>query len=84
MFSNIKSIIKQLAKNAVLIAESEFGSGKGKEKKERAIQYILSNLPFSGIIKEIIALFLSRFIDGAVEISVQYLHQLKTEKQGEN
>ena len=59
MFSNIKNIIKQLAKNAVLIAESEFGSGKGKEKKERAINYIVANLPFSSFVKELVSIFLS-------------------------
>ena len=84
MFSNIKTTIKQLAKNAVLIAESELGSGNGKKKKEKAIEYIVSNLPFSALIKEIISILLSRFIDDAVEVSVQYLHSLQEENQGEN
>ena len=84
MFSNIKNIIKQLAKNAVILAESELGSGNGQKKKERAINYIISNLPFSSLVKEIIAIFLSRFIDDAVEISVQYMHTLQKDNQGEN
>ena len=83
MFSNIKSIIKNLAKNAVMIAESEIGSGKGQEKKEKAINYVISNLPFSNLIKEIISIFLSRFIDDAIEISVQYMHALQNNDQGE-
>ena len=83
MFSNIKNIIKQLAKNAVLIAESEFGSGKGKEKKERAINYIVANLPFSSFVKELVSIFLSRFIDDAVELAVHYMHSLQNENQGE-
>lgn len=83
MFSNIKEIIKQLAKNAVVIAEKEFGSGKGEQKKKKAIQYILDNLPFCGIVREIISIFLSGFIDNAVEASVCYLHSLQQQEKGE-
>ena len=45
MFENIKKQIKELAKNAVLKAEQELGSGKGQQKKRVAIDYVLKNLP---------------------------------------
>lgn len=73
MLYDIKKIIIDLAKNAVLIAEEELGSGKGQEKKKKAIEYIVANLPFSSFSKSLISIFLSRFIDSAVEISVKYM-----------
>ena len=36
MFKNLKSKIKELAKNAVFVAESQLGSGKGQEKEPGA------------------------------------------------
>ena len=83
MFSNIKDLIKQLAKNAVVIAETELGSGKGEEKKKQAIKYVLDNLPFCGIVREIISIFLSGFIDNAIEASVCYMHSLQKQEKGE-
>lgn len=80
MFSNIKNQIKELAKNAVLIAEKELGSGKGAEKKQMAIDYIVKNLPFSSFVKTIISILLSSFIDDVVEISVKYMNALSEEK----
>ncbi len=82
MLFNVEKIIIDLAKNAVLVAEEELGSGTGKQKKEMAIKYIVSNLPFSSMTQSLIAIFLSRFIDSAVEISVKYMNSLPKE-QGE-
>ena len=62
MFKDIKKIITELAKNAVIVAEKELGTGKGKQKKEIAINYIIKNLPFSPFIKNLISIFLSKFI----------------------
>lgn len=76
MFSNLKKQIKELARNAVLVAETELGSNKGKEKKQLAINYILKNLPISVIFKQIVAILLSGFIDDVVEISVAYMNSL--------
>jgi len=73
MFSNIKNQIKELARNAVFVAEEELGSGKGQEKKALAIKYIVEHLPFSGFIKTVISILLSSFIDDVVEISVTYM-----------
>ncbi len=82
MFLKIKDKITELAKNAVFVAESEIGSGKGAQKKMMAVNYIVNHLPFSPIIKEIIALFLSNFIDSAVESAVIYMNSLP-KSQGE-
>ena len=54
MFSNVKKQIKELAKNAVMAAEAQLGSGHGQEKKKMAIDYVLKNLPFPDFIKTII------------------------------
>lgn len=82
MFSNLKSKIKELAKNAVLAAEAELGSGRGQEKKNMAINYIVKNLPFPDVVKSIISILLSSFIDDAVEIAVKYMNSLP-KTQGE-
>ena len=82
MFTNLKNTIKDLARNAVFMAESELGTGKGQEKKKLAIEYIIKNLPFSELVKSIISIFLSGFIDDAVEAAVKYLKS-KSEEQGE-
>lgn len=82
LFSKTKTKIKELAKNAVLVAEAELGSGKGQEKKKLAIEYVLKNLPISNFLKSIISILLSSFIDDAIEISVNYIKTLST-TQGE-
>lgn len=76
MFSNVKKKIKELAKKAVIVAEAELGSGKGQEKKRLAIQYIVNKLPFAPVLKTIISVLLSSFIDDVVEISVDYMNSL--------
>ncbi len=81
MFENIKNRIKQLAKDAVFIAEQKLGTGKGQEKKKMAVNYIVNRLPFSGTVKTIISLLLSSFIDDAVEIAVTYLKSLPENKE---
>ena len=45
MFSKLKVKIKELAKTAVKLAEEKLGSNKGKEKKEMAINFVVSNIP---------------------------------------
>lgn len=82
LFSKTKTKIKELAKNAVLVAEAELGSGKSQEKKKLAIEYVLKNLPISNFLKSIISILLSSFIDDAIEISVNYMKTLST-TQGE-
>ncbi|MEE0495887.1 MAG: hypothetical protein UDK34_05160 [Cyanobacteriota bacterium] len=82
LFSKTKTKIKELAKNAVLVAEAELGSGKGQKKKKLAIEYVLKNLPISNFLKSIISILLSSFIDDAIEISVNYMKTLST-TQGE-
>jgi len=83
MFSNIKNQIKDLAKNAVLVAESELGTGKGQEKKKMAVNYVVKNLPCSAIVKNIAAILLSGFIDDVVEISVKLMNNTLSDKKGE-
>ncbi len=82
IFTKTKNKITELAKNAVLVAEAELGSGKGQEKKKLAIDYVLKNLPISSFFKSIISILLSSFIDDAIEISVNYMKTLST-TQGE-
>ena len=81
MFIKLKEIILNLAKNAVLVAESELGSGNGQAKKRLAMEYIVHNLQFSSFVKATISALLSRFIDDAVEIAVEYMNSLPKEKE---
>lgn len=80
MFRNLKTIITELAKNAVLVAERELGTGKGQQKKQLAIKYIIEHLPFSSFTKNIISIFLSKFIDEAIESIVSQINSLSKEK----
>lgn len=82
MFKNIKKIITELAKNAVLVAEKELGTGKGQQKKQMAITYIIEHLPFSAFTRNIISIFLSKFIDDVIESVVAQL-RTQTSKKGE-
>lgn len=83
MFSNVKKQIKELAKNAVMAAEAQLGSGHGQEKKKMAIDYVLKNLPFPDCIKTIISVLLSSFIDDVVELAVSYMKSLQKSTKGE-
>ena len=83
MLSNLKSIIRQLAKNAVVVAETELNQASGQQKKQKAIEYIISNLPFSSLVKSIISIFLSGFIDNSVEAAVLYMQSLRNKKENE-
>ncbi len=82
MFKNIKNLIKELAKNAVLKAEQELGSGNGQQKKKLAIDYVVKNLPLPEIMKMLVSVFLSSFIDDSIELAVKYINSLQT-TQGE-
>ena len=82
MFENIKKQIKELAKNAVLKAEQELGSGKGQQKKRVAIDYVLKNLPIPEFMKMIVSVILSSFIDDSIELAVSYINSL-SKMQGE-
>lgn len=80
MFSNLKNQIKELARNAVLVAEEQLGCGKGQEKKKLAVEYIVSNLPFPNWLRYVISVLLSGFIDDVIEIAVHYMKSLQETK----
>ena len=71
MFNKLKETIKELARTAVLKAEQALGSKKGQEKKEMAIKYVIGKIPLPAFIKPIVTIFLSSFIDDAIELAVK-------------
>ena len=73
MLKNIKFKIKELAKIAVIEAENALGSDNGKQKKALAISYIINHLSVPTLLKSVISLLLSSFIDEAVEFAVEYM-----------
>lgn len=75
MFKNLKLKIREIAMTAVQVAEETLGSNKGKQKKEMAIEYIVSKIPVLTPFKKLIAMLLSSFIDDAVEFAVQYMKE---------
>ncbi len=81
MLLGIKTVIQQLAKNAVIVAETELKTGTGFQKKQKAIDYIISNLPCSALLKNIISIFLSSFIDNSVEAAVLYMNSISEIKE---
>lgn len=80
MFNNIKETIKELAYCAVNVAEQTLGSAKGQEKKNMAIDYVVSMLPIFPPLKKFIAVLLSKFIDESIEMAVTYMKSIKNEE----
>ncbi len=78
MFSNLKNTITDLAYSAVIMTEEKLSTSTGQEKKSAAIEYIVSMLPVPFIFKGIISVFLSKFIDEAIEKSVEYMKSVKS------
>ncbi len=83
MVITIKEIIKNLAKRAVIAAETEFGNGHGEAKKQMAIDYIVSHLPFSELGNRLMIIILNCFIDEIIESAVNWLHFAQEEEQGD-
>ena len=73
MFNNFKIKIKELAKSAVNNAEEILGSNKGKQKKEMAIKFVIEKLPVPIVLKPIISIMFSSFIDEAIDFAVTYM-----------
>ncbi len=73
MFDKLKETIKELAGTAVSKAEEALGSKKGQEKKEMAIKYVIGKIPLPAFVKPIVSIFLSSFIDDAIELAVEYM-----------
>ena len=80
-FKNTKDKIIELAKNAVLVAENQLGSGQGQEKKKLAIDYIMKNIQIPDLYKGVISMFLSGFIDDVVELAVLYMKSITDSKE---
>ena len=76
MLKKLKTEIKELAKSAVIIAEKTLGSNTGKQKKQMAIEYVLNHIPLPIILKPLISMFLSSFIDDAIEFAVEYMEAI--------
>ena len=75
MFDNLKLKIKELAKFAVIKAEETLGEKKGQQKKEMAINIIVSKIPVPNFMKVVISILFSSFIDDAIEIAVEYMNR---------
>lgn len=74
---NVKNTITELAYAAVTMAEQSMDSLSGQEKKNMAIEYIVSMLPIISPFKSIIVVLLSKFIDEAIEKAVEYMKSVQ-------
>ena len=81
MFKTIKETIKELAYSAVVMAETALGTGSGQDKKNMAIEFVVSRIPVIQPFKSIIAIILSKFIDTAVEQAVIYMKSVQYEQE---
>ena len=81
MFNAIKETIKETAYTAVRMAENELASATGKEKKEKAIEFVVSKIPVAQPFKSIIIILLSNFIDKAIEQAVTYMKNVQYEQE---
>ena len=74
----IEKILLKIAYEAVCYAETLIGSGKGKEKKQKAIEYVLSKLPLPlKVIKPLLSKWLDALIDAIIEKAVDMLHSVQ-------
>ena len=77
MFKNLKSTISELAYSAVNMAEQSLGTSSGQQKKDLAIEYVISMLPILPPLKNVVVIILSKFIDDAIEKAVDYMNEMK-------
>jgi len=77
MFKNLKATISELAFSAVNMAEQSLDTSSGQEKKNLAIEYVISMLPILPPVKNIVVILLSKFIDEAIEKAVKYMNDMK-------
>lgn len=70
---NLKEKIVNVAYDAVCEAEEIFGNGGGSAKKRAAIEFVTKALALPPFLEKIISLFLSAFIDAAIETAVKAL-----------
>jgi len=68
--------IKQYAPLAVDFAENQIGAGRGMEKKELAINYILRLLPLPNFLNPILARLLAKLLDSAIESALRKAKKL--------
>lgn len=80
MFKNLKSTITELAYSAVNVAEQSLDTVSGTDKKNLAIEYIVSMLPIIQPLKSVVVVVLSKFIDEAIEHAVKYMNDMKNEE----
>jgi len=80
MFKNLRSTITELAYSAVNIAEQSLDTQTGLDKKNLAIEYVVSMLPIMQPLKSIAVVVLSKFIDEAVEHAVKYMNDMKNKE----
>ena len=63
------------------MAELELSSATGKEKKEKAVEFVVSRIPVAQPFKSIIVILLSKFIDKAIEQAVTYMKTVQYEQE---
>ena len=80
MFKNLKNNIKELAYCAVNIAEQSLDTKTGADKKNLAIEYVVSMLPIMQPLKSVAVVVLSKFIDEAIEQAVRYMNDIKNKE----
>jgi len=77
MFKNLKTTISELAYSAVNMAEQSLDTACGQDKKNLAIEYVISMLPILPPMKKMVVVLLSGFIDAAIEKAVGYMNDMK-------
>lgn len=74
----IEKILLKIAYEAVCYAEMLIGSGKGQEKKQKAIEYVLDRLPLPlKVLKPLLSNWLDDLIDLIIEKAVKMLHSVQ-------
>ena len=69
MFQKFKNKISLIAKQAVIVAEIEFGSFENHLKKNKAIQFVIGKLPVPAPFRQLIGILFANYIESCVEMA---------------
>ena len=79
MFKKLKDKIADLAYAAVNYAEDYASTASGKDKKQKAIAFLVDKLEITMPLKPLVVFLFTSFIDKSIEKAVAYMNQVKNE-----
>lgn len=73
--AQMSDLIKDKAKEAVKLAETELTGEKGESKKDFAVTYVIAALPIPLILKPVAKYLVGELVEEAIEASLKLLKE---------